>query len=379
MLGEHRIHDADEGLVAVEKAVAAGEQIPFQHTLTDVLGEHGVHDAAGGGEMLVSGEDLAGPGTVGFLKDGGEPVGGGFIGTERAEVARIGVQAVDLAHKVTEGSHILRFDGAGEGDIHGKIAEVRHAQVTQQLAAVGVGVGAHAADALGRQLAQLLDRRAVLVEELLGAVAPEPLLDLADVLFAVRLNGHLMRAPVILDLRAVHIVRPGPALGRAKHDHRPARTLGHAVLTGGALIFKDGGNALVQRVGHLAVHFGGIAALNKVGLPAAADEEALQFLMRDARENGGIGDLVAVEVQDGQHRAVCRSGEKLVELPTGGERTGFGLAVAHNAGRDQSGVVRHGTESVGKGVAQLAALVDGAGGLGGDMRGDAAGEREALE
>ena len=66
-------------------------------------------------------------------------------------------------------------------------------------------------------------------------------------------------------------------------------------------------------------------------------------------------------------------------MPGGGQRAGLRLTVTHYAGGDQVGVVRHGAESVGQRIAQLAALMDRAGGFGGHMAGDAAGEGEPLE
>jgi predicted acetyltransferase len=40
MLAEHRIDDANEGLIAVEETVASCQQIAFQPTFTLVLAEH---------------------------------------------------------------------------------------------------------------------------------------------------------------------------------------------------------------------------------------------------------------------------------------------------------------------------------------------------
>ena len=45
VLVEHRIDDVDEGLVAGEEAVAAGEQVAFQPALAQVLAQH-LHHAA---------------------------------------------------------------------------------------------------------------------------------------------------------------------------------------------------------------------------------------------------------------------------------------------------------------------------------------------
>ncbi len=65
--------------------------------------------------------------------------------------------------------------------------------------------------------------------------------------------------------------------------------------------------------------------------------------------------------------------------PGGGERSGLGLAVADDARDQQPRVVERGAVRVGQGVAQLTALVHGAGGLRGDMAGHSAGEGELPE
>ena len=67
-------------------------------------------------------------------------------------------------------------------------------------------------------------------------VAAQPVLYLTDVLRRVGLDGHLMGAPVVLHLEAVHVVRAGPALGRAQHDHGPGRAAEVAGLAGVGLI-----------------------------------------------------------------------------------------------------------------------------------------------
>ena len=52
VLVEHRVDDVDEGLVAVEQAVTAGQQIPFEPTLAGVLGEN-LEDTAVRCEVLI--------------------------------------------------------------------------------------------------------------------------------------------------------------------------------------------------------------------------------------------------------------------------------------------------------------------------------------
>ena len=101
--------------------------------------------------------------------------------------------------------------------------------------------------------------------------------------------------------------------------------------------------------------------------------------MRDAREDGGIGDLVAVEMKDGQHGAVADGIEKFVGMPGGGERTGLGFAIAHHDGDDEVGIVEGRAEGVREAVAELAAFVDGAGSFRRAVAADAAGKRELAE
>jgi len=52
VLVEHRVDDVDEGLIAVEEAVAAGEQVALQPAFAEVLREH-LHHPAAWSEVLV--------------------------------------------------------------------------------------------------------------------------------------------------------------------------------------------------------------------------------------------------------------------------------------------------------------------------------------
>ena len=141
----------------------------------------------------------------------------------------------------------------------------------------------------------------------------------------------------------------------------------------------DVADHLVERLGHELVHRGRVVALDEVGLVAVADEQRAQLVVRDARQHGRVGDLVAVEVQDREHRAVARRVDELVGVPAGRQRTGLGLAVAHDAADEQVGVVERRSVGVDQRVAELAALVDRARRLGRDVAGDAAREGELPE
>src|SRR5215468_10125006 len=105
----------------------------------------------------------------------------------------------------------------------------------------------------------------------------------------------------------------------------------------------------------------------------------IQLFMADPGENGGIGDLVAVEVKDGQNRPVPRWVEEFVGMPARRQRSGFRFAVADDAGNDQIAVVERRSVGVRDGIAELTALVYRTGRLRRHVAWDAAGERELGE
>ena len=144
---------------------------------------------------------------------------------------------------------------------------------------------------------------------------------------------HLVGAPVALGALAVDLLRAGPALGRAQDDHRPARPPGESLRPRLVLDAADVGHHRVERRGHLLVHRHRVVAFDEVRRVAVAEEQVLELLRRDAGEHGGVGDLVAVEMQDRQHRAVGDGIEELVGVPAGRQRAGLRLAVADDAPR----------------------------------------------
>ena len=127
------------------------------------------------------------------------------------------------------------------------------------------------------------------------------------------------------------------------------------------------------------VHFRRVVPFDEIWRVAVAAHQRVQLLVADAGQHRGIGDLVAVQVQNGQHAAVAHGVEELVAVPAGGQRACLGLAVADDAGDDQVRVVKGRPVGVRQGVAQLTAFVDRTGRLRGDMAGNAAGERELGE
>ena len=147
-------------------------------------------------------------------------------------------------------------------------------------------------------------------------------------------------------------------------------------------VLLDGPDLLhrrVQRRGHRLVHQRGLVALDEIGRPAVAAEQLFQFLVGDAGQDRRVGDLVAVQMQDRQHRAVGDRIEELVGMPCGGQRPGLRLAIADDAGDDELGIVEHRPERMAERIAQFAALVDRARTLRRGVAGNSAGKRKLQE
>ena len=127
------------------------------------------------------------------------------------------------------------------------------------------------------------------------------------------------------------------------------------------------------------MHLHRLCALYEVRLPAAATEEALQLFMRDTSKYCRIGDLVTVQVEDRKYRTICYGVQELVGMPCSSQRACLSLTVTYYTSSYKVGVIEYCTEAVSQRITKLAALVDGAGSLGCNVRGDSAGERELLE
>jgi hypothetical protein len=84
-------------------------------------------------------------------------------------------------------------------------------------------------------------------------------------------------------------------------------------------------------------------------------------------------------MQDRQHHAVGGRIEELVGVPGRGQRAGFRLAIADDAGDDEIGIVEHRPEGMAERIAELAALMDGAGAFRRGVAGNTAGKGELLE
>ncbi len=114
-------------------------------------------------------------------------------------------------------------------------------------------------------------------------------------------------------------------------------------------------------------------------LVAVAAHQRLELLFGDAREDGRVRDLVAVQMQDRKHGPVDPRVQEFVRMPARGQRARLGLAVADDTGNVQMRIVVCGSVSVEERVAELAPLVDRARHLRCDVARDTSRERELAE
>ena len=124
----------------------------------------------------------------------------------------------------------------------------------------------------------------------------------------------------------------------------------------------------IERGGHQRMHLRRVVPFDEITAPSRSRAAELrQFLVRNAGENGRVGDLVAIEMQDRQHRAVGHGIEKLVGMPGRRQRAGFGFTVTDHARDDQIRIIKRRAKGMAERIAQLAAFMNGAGRLGRDM------------
>src|SRR5215469_10652733 len=105
----------------------------------------------------------------------------------------------------------------------------------------------------------------------------------------------------------------GPALRRAQHDHRPRWPVGHAARARLLTNLSDFCDAVFYRCGHRLVHAFVVGTFDKAGSPAVTPQKTRELLVRDARQQSGVIDLVSVQMKDGQDRTVSYRIQEFVD------------------------------------------------------------------
>ncbi len=131
-----------------------------------------------------------------------------------------------------------------------------------------------------------------------------------------------------------------------------------AVLARLTLDLVDTVHALVERAGQRRVHFRRVVAFDEPRFVSVPGEQRPDVVVVRAPEHRRPGDLVLVQVQNRQHRAVTSRVQEADALPRTFERSGFSLAVTDDTRDEQIRIVEDGAERVHQRIAELTALVD---------------------
>ena len=181
------------------------------------------------------------------------------------------------------------------------------------------------------------------------------------------------------DLFAINFLRTGPTFGSPQDDHRPTWALRQTIHASIPLDRPDLRTDLIQCGCHQLVHRLRVVPFHEVWRIPVPPKQLFQLLVTDAGKNCRPGDLVAVKVQDRQHRSVMDRVEKLVGVPARRQGTGLRLSISNHTGHDQVGIVKRCSKGVRQRIPQLAPFVDRTRRFGGHMTRNAAGKRELFE
>ena len=378
MLVEHRIDEMDEGFVAGKQSMPSGQQIAFQPALAGMLGKN-FHHPAVRGKMVVVIAGFEHPGSGGSFQYRAKSVGGRLVGAEQPEI--VDVLQHHVPEQIAHHPGCFRDDIPGFPDLHFVVPEIRHPEVLQQHAAVCLRVRTHAAIPFGGELLQFRSQFSVFVEKRLRPVGFHPGFEQFEMpgIFPQFRKRNLVASPEAFRLFSVHFFRTGPSFRRAQYDHGPHGPRIDAFFPGISLDFPDFGNHDVHRFRHFPVHVFGVLAFDEIGPVAVSLEKVFKLFVAYPGEQGRIGDLVAVEMEDRQHCAVALRIQEFVRMPGSRHRSRFRFAVAHHAAGDEFWVVEYCAIGMGNRIAELPAFMNRAGGLGRHMARDAAGKGELPE
>ena len=131
VLVEHRIHDMDERLVAIEQPVPAGEQVALQPALALMFAEY-LHYPPVGHQEFIGLFCPCRPLPAGNLKKRIQAVGKSFIGAEDPEISLLLIEGRHIAQELSQRMRVRRLDRARRRHRHRVLAEIGHGQVAQQ-------------------------------------------------------------------------------------------------------------------------------------------------------------------------------------------------------------------------------------------------------
>src|SRR6516225_5691077 len=127
-------------------------------------------------------------------------------------------------------------------------------------------------------------------------------------IFADHWDGNLMSAPKSLNFLSIYFLRSGPSFWAAQNDKGPTR-YGSSRIVVAAFSCPSLNDAnfiecLFENLSHAPVHQVGIRSGGEQRFVTVSAKQLNNVLIRQSAEDSRIGNLVAVEMEDRQHRAV---------------------------------------------------------------------------
>jgi hypothetical protein len=129
-------------------------------------------------------------------------------------------------------------------------------------------------------------------------------------------DGDLMSSPETFQVMPAYFTRSRPSLGGTEDDHGPSRSERLSGIACLFLILSDLDHTLFKSGGHGLMHRVEIGTFDKVGGPTVPFEQAFEFFVRYSSEDGGVVDLVTVDVE----YEVVRVGQISIGCKWGGRR-----------------------------------------------------------
>src|SRR5579883_2822233 len=127
------------------------------------------------------------------------------------------------------------------------------------------------------------------------------------------------------------------------------------------------------------MHLVRLVPFEEVRSVSVAGKKLLEFFVAHAPHHGGIRNLVPIQVQDWQNRAIANRIQELIGMPTGRQWTRFGFSVSNDAAHQQIRIVESSTVRMRDRVTKLSSFMNGARRFRGNVAGNSARKRELLE
>lgn len=124
------------------------------------------------------------------------------------------------------------------------------------------------------------------------------------------------------------------------------------------LVLSNFLDALLHGDCHSLMHALQIASLDKVWLPAVANEQGGQFFVADSGQDSGVVDLVSIQMENRENGAVSDWVQELGAVPASRKWTSLGFSIADHCQRDEVGVVEDGSKGMGDRISQFTTFVD---------------------